>query len=299
MKLIVIVGPTAIGKTEVAIRLAKKFGGEIVSADSRQIYKELEIGTAKPSPEELAAIPHHFINYKHINEYYSAGKFEKDVMRLISLHKNISHYFLVGGSGLYIQAVCQGIDETPGPDFHIRDELTRIFQTRGLAPLVEELRAADPETAVSIDLKNSKRVIRALEVIRQSGKKFSEIKKTATVKRAFDILKIGLDIDRQDLFDRINHRADLMIEAGLISEAKRLFSQRELVALQTVGYQEFFGYFNGEYDMEEAIRLFKRNSRRYAKRQLTWFKRDPSIQWHSPREITEIEQAVSNFLNSQ
>ena len=298
MKLIVIQGPTAIGKTKIAIEMAKILGGEIISADSRQVYKELEIGTAKPSKSELEAIPHHFINIRHINEYYSAGMYEREVLDFLKNNRESSNYYLVGGSGLYIKAVCEGIDDTPGPDFLIRNDLVTLYEAKGLDPLVKELQESDPETAGMIDLMNPKRVIRALEVIRQTSMKFSDIKKNRRKNRDFSIFKIGLELDRALLFDRINLRADEMIKAGLVAEAESFYDQRDLASLQTVGYQEFFGFFNGDYNQEEAIRLFKRNSRRYAKRQMTWFKRDQTINWFSPNDFANILKAIRDFLGS-
>jgi tRNA dimethylallyltransferase len=297
LKLIVVSGPTAIGKTELSVLLARELDCDIISADSRQIYREMNIGTAKPSAKELESAKHYFINYKSIQDYYSAGRFELDVIKLLSKYRKQA-ILMVGGSGLYIKAVCDGIDEFPGPDLMLRNVLETRYKEEGLDPLREDLRSLDYDTWKSIDLKNPKRVIRALEVIQQTGKKYSVLKNETHKSRDFDILKIGLDIPREDLFKRINLRVDGMLEAGLLEEVKSLLPFKDLTALQTVGYTEFFGYFDGEYDLDEAIRLCKRNSRRYAKRQLTWFRKDERIHWFSPNSYEQILALISNFLST-
>jgi len=297
LKLIVVSGPTAIGKTELSVLLARGFDCDIISADSRQIYREMNIGTAKPSAQELEAATHYFINYKSIQDYYSAGRFELDVIKLLSKYRKRA-ILMVGGSGLYIKAVCEGIDEFPGPDLMLRNVLQTRYKEKGLDPLREELRSLDYDTWKTIDLKNPKRVIRALEVIRQTGKKYSVLKNETHKNRDFDILKIGLNIPREDLIKRINLRVDGMLEAGLLEEVQSLLPFRNLTALQTVGYTEFFGYFDGEYDLEEAIRLCKRNSRRYAKRQLTWFRKDEHIHWFSPNSYEQIMALITNFITT-
>jgi tRNA dimethylallyltransferase len=298
LKLIVVSGPTAIGKTELSIQLAKELECDIISADSRQIYREMDIGTAKPSPQELAAVRHHFINYKSIHDYYSAGRFEVDTLELLKRYQK-DIVLLTGGSGLYIQAVCIGIDEFPSPDPGLRNMLQSRLDDEGLNPLVEELKRLDHETSLAIDLNNPKRVLRALEIIHQTGKKYSELKSQTKKSRDFDMLNIGLDMPREDLFERINLRVDRMLESGLLQEVRSLMPYRDLTALQTVGYTEFFGYFDGKYDLDEAIRLCKRNTRRYAKRQLTWFRKDESIHWFTPDSYKQIIEMIHGFTASK
>jgi tRNA dimethylallyltransferase len=298
-KLIIILGPTAIGKTELAIQLASQLECDVISADSRQIYRELNIGTAKPSREEQRGITHHMINFTGIGEYYSAGKYEKDVIRLIDeLSRDQSCAVMAGGSGLYIKAACSGIDEMPDPDFSTRERLMVRLEEEGLDVLVSDLKSLDPETWNEIDRKNPKRVIRALEVILQTSGKYSSVRKGKAKPRDFDYIKIGLEAERELLYERVNQRAEMMLEQGLLAEVEKLYPYRDLVALQTVGYREFFGYLGGEYDLDEAIRLFKRNSRRYAKKQIAWFKRDREINWISSASLQKILPLVEKFLNS-
>lgn len=298
LKLIVVSGPTAIGKTELSIRLAKELNCDIISADSRQIYREMSIGTAKPTPQELAVVKHHFIDYKSIHEYYSAGRFELDTLELLKRYnKNV--VLMTGGSGLYIKAVCEGIDEFPGPDPGYRKLLQNQLEDKGLDPLVEELKNLDYSTWNEIDLNNPKRVLRALEIIHQTGEKYSVLKGRTKKHRNFDILKIGLDMPREDLFDRINLRVDMMLEAGLLKEVQSLKPYGDLTALQTVGYTEFFEYFEGKYDLDEAVRLCKRNTRRYAKRQLTWFRKDEITHWFSPDSYKKIIELIHRFISSK
>ena len=291
--LLVIVGPTAVGKTKLAVELAQFYGTEIISADSRQLYKELEIGTAKPSDDELTAIPHHFINSHSIFEDVSAGQFEKMALAKI---QELFHYkqmvVLVGGSGLYINAVTTGFAEIPQIDDAIRTRLNHRLEEEGLQALVNYLEKVDPAYAVLVDQKNPQRVVRALEVFEGTGISYSKWRKPAGVNREFEVVKIGLEQERPLLYDRIDKRMDAMIEAGLFEEAEKLYEYRHLNALQTVGYREIFGYLQGLYDREECIRLLKRNSRRYAKRQLTWFKRDASIRWFEPN----ITQTIINYV---
>ncbi|MBR9999797.1 MAG: tRNA (adenosine(37)-N6)-dimethylallyltransferase MiaA [Cyclobacteriaceae bacterium] len=299
-KLVIILGPTAIGKSELAIRLATHLQCDVISADSRQIYKEMNIGTAKPTRFEKQGIKHHMMDIKGIREYYSAGRYEQDVIGLIDgLSGNQPHSVMAGGSGLYIQAVCKGIDEMPDPDFSIRDRLISRMEEEGLESLVNDLQSLDPESWTEIDRQNPKRVIRALEIIYQTSEKYSSIKKGQAKSREFDYIKIGLESEREILYERINQRADRMLEQGLLQEVQELFPYRNLTALRTVGYQEFFGYMEGAYDLEEAIRLFKRNSRRYAKKQIAWFNRDPEVHWFFTGSFQNILTLVEKFLNSQ
>lgn len=297
LKLIVIAGPTAVGKTDLSIKLALDLDCEIISADSRQFYKEMNIGTAKPAPELLNMVQHHFINHKSIHDYYSAARFEVDVIDFLGLY-NRKCVIMVGGSGLYIKAVCEGIDEMPGPDLSLRNALQKRLEEDGLKKLAKELKILDLDSWRSIDIQNPNRVIRALEVIHQTDKKYSELKKSKKKDRNFDILKIGLDMPREDLFNRINDRVDAMIDQGLLDEVKSLEVWKNKTALQTVGYSEFFNYLAGEYDFKEAVRLFKRNTRRYAKRQLTWFRKDKDIHWFLPNAYTSIKSLINSFIHS-
>jgi tRNA dimethylallyltransferase len=296
--LIVIIGPTAVGKTATSIRLAQKLNAEILSADSRQFFKEISIGTAKPTPEEQAAVKHHFIDNRSIREDYNASDFEKEVLSFLSDYfEKKKTAILCGGSGMYIDAVCKGFDtEVPTSDPSIRAKLNENFENGGIESLQEQLKKLDPEFYQEIDLNNSKRLLRAIEVCLISDKKYSEIRKGKVAERPFNQLKIGLNIERSNLYDRINQRVDIMIEEGLIEEARSVFQYRNHNALKTVGYRELFNYFDKKCSLEEAIEKIKVNSRRYAKRQLTWFKRDDSIKWFAPSQDEEILQYIRNNL---
>ena len=297
--LVVIVGPTGIGKTALSIKLAKKFNAEIISADSRQFYRETEIGTAKPDNEELAAAPHHLINTLSIHDNYSVGDFEKEATSIIDqLFSDNSMVIMVGGSGLYVDAVCYGMDEFPSIDPKHRKQLNELFKKEGIEPLQKELKLLDADYFRIVDQQNPQRLIRALEVIRATGQTFTSFRKRKKVDRPFNILKIGLEMDREKLYDRIDLRMDLMIDNGLFEEAEKLYPFKALNALQTVGYQEIFGYLAGSYDKAEAIRLLKRNSRRYAKRQMTWFKRDQNTHWYESNQTNEIISLVQSELES-
>ncbi len=288
-RLIVIVGPTAVGKTSLAIQFAQQLGTEIISADSRQIYKELEIGTAKPTTEELCAVKHHFINIKSIQEDYDAGQFGRDALVLIhELFKKFDSLILCGGSGLYVRAITDGFDEMPDIAEGVRENIIKDYEEKGLAWLQQQVEALDPDYFSIVDQKNPQRLMRALELNHATGLTLDKLRKKKKIQHAFEIVKIGLELDREPLYQRIHSRMDAMIEAGLFEEAKQFYPQRELNALQTVGYQEIFGYLDGLYDKEEAIRLLKRNSRRYAKRQMTWFKKDKEIKWFGPDELAKI-----------
>ena len=296
--LIVIVGPTAVGKTDFSLKLAKKFDTEIISADSRQFFKETEIGTAKPTIEERKQVRHHFVDSLSITDPYDVGDFENDVLLLLQkLFKSVDVVVMTGGSGLYVKAVCEGLDEMPDVDLDIRMNLNRLYESAGLQILQEKLLKADPEYYANVDLQNPQRLIRALEVYEATGRPFSSFRVKQPKNRPFEIIKIGLERDREKLYERIDERMDLMIAQGLFEEARQLYDQRELNALQTVGYTEIFGYLEGKYDKEEAIRLLKRNSRRYAKRQLTWFKKDSEIKWFSSDEEAAIWQYLSERLS--
>ena len=297
-RLIVIAGPTASGKTDLAIRLAQAFRAEVISADSRQIYREMQIGTARPPEEEMQGVPHHFVGTRSIRDYYSAGRYEQDVLDLIRrLSTTTDRAFLVGGSGLYIRAVSHGIDALPGPDPALRGQLITRLEEEGLDPLVRELLLLDPAASDRTDLRNPKRVLRALEIMYQTGLPMPAKARSAPLPRPFTMLKIGLHMDREALYSRINLRADQMIAQGLLEEVRALHPYRSLTALQTVGYTEFFNYLEGKYSFEEAVRLFKRNTRRYAKRQLTWFRKDKEFEWFNPFHFHEIKDHVNQFLN--
>ncbi|PWL27915.1 tRNA (adenosine(37)-N6)-dimethylallyltransferase MiaA [uncultured Roseivirga sp.] len=284
-----IVGPTAVGKTSTAIKVAQFLNTEIISADSRQFYKELEIGTAKPDALELSEAKHHLVNSLSIHDEYDVGQFEGDALAIINqVHERNNSVVMVGGSGLFVDAVCNGLDEFPEIEDGLRDTLNDEFKQKGLQRLVDELEGKDPEYWSIVDRKNPQRIIRALEVIRSTGKKFSDFRKRSKKERPFEVIKIGLTMEREQLYGRIDRRMDIMIEQGLFEEAKQFLPYKSLNALQTVGYQEIFPYLEGDYDYAEAVRLLKRNSRRYAKRQLTWFRKDESVEWFEPSNTEQI-----------
>ncbi|MEP0986522.1 tRNA (adenosine(37)-N6)-dimethylallyltransferase MiaA [Ekhidna sp.] len=295
--LISIVGPTAVGKTALAIQLAQWLETEIISADSRQFYQEMTIGTAKPSPKELALIPHHFIDSHSIKELYSAGAFGRDAEEKIAqVHQTKKTVIAVGGSGLYLKAIWEGFDDMPEVDPNIRKELNEELGAKGLNHLLDQLKEKDPQYYEEVDKQNGQRIIRALEVIRGSGKPFSYLRRAKTREMPYQHLKIGLNLEREQLFERINLRMDMMIKTGLFEEAKALYKHKNHNALQTVGYSEIFDFFDGAYDREEAIRLLKRNSRRYAKRQLTWFNKYDDIHWFEPDQVDEIKALIEKAL---
>jgi len=298
-KLIVIVGPTAVGKTAVAISVAKHFQTEIVSADSRQIYKELEIGTAKPTQQELQEVHHHFINSHSIQDDYDAARFGIDALSLIiRLFEKYDYLILCGGSGLYVKALLEGFDDIPEVPDEVRDQLIDEFENKGLLWLQNKMRELDPEYFQKIDQKNPVRIMRALEVKMTTGKSISSFQKAQKKNHPFKVIKIGLELDRATLYQRIDDRMDRMIAIGLFEEAKSLYPMKHLNALQTVGYREIFDYLDGKYDKDEAVRLLKRNSRRYAKRQLTWFKRDEEMRWFSPDKVDLIVKYISDHANN-
>lgn len=292
--LITVVGPTAIGKTSLSIELAQHFRTEIISCDSRQFYKEMRIGTAVPEYYELEAVSHHFIQNRSIFEDYNVGDFEQNALqKLDELFIKNDVVIMVGGSGLYVDAVLKGFDEFPSVDPKIREELNKRLESDGLLALQEELKSLDPETYESIALDNPQRVTRALEVCIGSGLPYSSYKNKPRKPREFNSIKIGLNGDRQKIYDRINLRVDLMIENGLIGEAKSLEKHKELNALQTVGYRELFAYFKGDFSEEFAIEEIKKNTRRFAKRQLTWFRKDPEILWFDYE--TDTKEIISTI----
>ena len=286
----ILAGPTAVGKTSLSIQLAKRFKTEIISADSRQFYKEMEIGTAKPTEKEMEGIPHHFINSHSIHDDYNVGQFEKDTLKLLDeLFQKNDVVFVVGGSGLYVKALCEGIDEMPSIPVEIRQNLNTEFEQNGIEYLQKQVMESDPEYFEIVDQQNPQRLIRALELYRATGKNMSYYRaQEKQIERPFNIIKIGLERPREELYDRINLRMDQMIAEGLFDEAEKLYLFKDLNALQTVGYSEIFGFLDGEYDREEAVRILKRNSRRYAKRQMTWFKRDSEFVWFSAENKGEV-----------
>ena len=291
--LIVIAGPTAIGKTSLSIKLAKKLKTEIISCDSRQFYKELSIGTAVPSQDELKKIQHHFIQNLSIKERYNIGEFEKDaILKIKSLFKKHNNVILVGGSGLYIDAVCKGIDALPDISREIRKNINTQYKENGLEWLQNKVKELDPEYFEYVDTKNPQRLIRSLETYTASGKKISSLHKKKNKKRDFNIIKIGLEIDRELLYRKINSRVDKMINDGLIEEAKKLIKYRHYNALNTVGYKELFDFLDGNSNLEIAIEKIKQNTRRLAKRQITWFKRDKSINWFTIEEYQAIVKTI-------
>lgn len=285
------------GKTDLCLKLAKNFHTQIISCDSRQFYREMNLGTAKPSLAELAEVPHHLINSLSIEEEYDVRKFEQDALQILDqLYQSHTAIIMTGGSGLFADAVVKGLDDIPDVDPKVRQEVIMEFEEKGLDWLQQEVKKADPEYFESVDRQNPQRLMRALEVCRGTGLKFSSFRIKKSVERSFKTIKIGLYREREELYRRIDLRMDQMIEAGLFDEADALFGKRSLNALQTVGYSEIFGYLEGKYDREEAIRLLKRNSRRYAKRQLTWFRRDPEINWFLPTQEKEITAWVASQM---
>ncbi len=295
--LILVVGPTGVGKTDLCLKLAKKFHTQIISCDSRQFYREMNLGTAKPSPAELDEVPHHLINSLSIEEDYDVRKFEQDALAILNqLYEKHQVVIMTGGSGLFADAVVKGLDDIPEVDPEIRQEIISEFEEKGLEWLQHQVEKADPEYFQLVDRQNPQRLMRALEVCRGTGFKFSSFRVKKKVERPFKTIKIGLYRGREELYQRIDLRMDQMIEAGLFDEADALFGKRTLNALQTVGYSEIFGYLEGKYDREEAVRLLKRNSRRYAKRQLTWFRRDPEIQWFQPTQEKEITEWIETQM---
>lgn len=287
--LILIAGPTAVGKTQLSLSIAEQFKTDIISCDSRQFYKEMCIGTAIPSADELSKIKHHFIQNLSIEDNYSIGQFERDALAKIeALHKNKNVVVMVGGSGMYIDAVCKGLDDFPPVPASIREELNLRHQNEGLHALKKELIKLDPDYHKLVDSSNPHRIIRALEVSIVSGKPFSSFLKQQAKKRNFETVKIILNREREELYSRINKRVDEMIIEGLLEEVKKLYDYKDCNPLQTIGYKELFAYFDGVWDLETAIDQIKKNTRRYAKRQMTWFRRDPSNHFFKPENESQI-----------
>ena len=298
--LIVLAGPTASGKTQLAIELAQHFHTEIISADSRQFYREIPIGTAAPTPEQLKAVPHHFIGNLSVTDDYNVSTYEKEVLELLK-KKFISNPVMImtGGSGLYINAVCKGIDDIPNPDKSLRNELNQLFLEKGIETLRTKLNAIDPEYYSVVDHNNPKRLLRALEVCLQTGEKYSKLRKNKDSKRPFNIIKVGLEVPREILNERINKRTDEMIRLGWIQEAESVIRYKDYNALNTVGFKELFKYLEGKWTLEHAVEKIKTNTRRYAKRQMTWFRKDTDITWFSPGNIKTIISHLDDKLNQQ
>ena len=296
-ELIVIVGPTAVGKTAIAIKLAQQLKTEIVSADSRQFYREMSIGTAKPTADELLQARHHFIDSHSVTESFNVGDFEKQALQLLEeLFKTHDKVIMAGGSGLFIQAVTQGFDELPVADVGLRNNLNRELAEKGIQFLQEKLKEADPVYYEQVDLNNPQRLIRALEVFETTGTPFSSYRKATTNKRPFHIVKIGLDLPRDILYQRINQRVDAMIDQGLVEEVRSLLPYRHLNALNTVGYNELFDYLDVKTDLNTAIELIKQNTRRFAKRQLTWFRKDKEVKWYMADQFGLIDYILKELL---
>jgi len=293
----IIVGPTATGKTTLSEKISEILDIEVVSADSRQIYKEMKIGTAVPDGDQLSAVPHHLLQYRSIRDYYNASMFEQDALKsLKDIFNRRPIAFLVGGSGLYIDAICYGIDELPSVDHEIRKELYKKFREEGIESLRFDLKRLDPDYYNSVDLHNPKRILKALEISLIAGKPYSSFLKKKRKKRYFNMIKIGLDLPREELYDRINRRVDIMVGRGLVDEAQSLYQQKQFNALKTVGYKELFRYFEGEISLDRAVELIKRNTRHYARRQLTWFRRYKDLQWFRPEQEEEIKQYIINHM---
>jgi len=295
--LISIVGPTAIGKTALSVELAKAYNCEIISADSRQFFKEMSIGTAKPTPEEMNGVVHHFVDCISIQEFYTAGQFENDVMaKLSEIFKNQDIAIMVGGSGLYVNAVLAGIDEIPS-NLELRNQLNQELEEKGLRHMQQKLKKLDYEHFKFMDKQNPQRLVRAIEVCLSTGKKYSELRNQTAKKREFDIIQVGITADREVIYDRINQRVDSMVKDGLVEEVTGLFAQKELNSLNTVGYKEIFRHLEGEWELDFAIEKIKQNTRNFAKRQLTWFKKDEKTTWFDiMNEKNKLVQHIEKSL---
>ena len=294
--LIVLLGSTGVGKTELSLRVASHVGSPIISADSRQLYKELVIGTAAPTAEQLARIKHYFVGTLSLTDYYNASQFEEEVLICLeNLFQSTSNVVMTGGSMMYIDAVCNGIDELPTVSQEIRTNLMKRFEVEGLDPIREDLKRLDPQHYNEVDLNNYKRVIHALEICLMTGRPYSELRTNTKKTRPFRIIKIGLTRDREELCDRINARVDQMMRDGLLEEARHVYPYKHLNSLNTVGYKEMFNYLDGEWPLDFAIEKIKRNSRVYARKQMTWFKRDKEINWFHPDNI----EGILTFLDEQ
>lgn len=294
--LIVITGPTAVGKTALTMEIARHYGIPVINADSRQIYRELKIGTASPTEEQLRRVKHYFVGTKSIDDYYNASMFEEEVMQLLdTLFATSDQQLMSGGSMMYIDAICNGIDDIPTVRDDIRIEMKRRYAEEGLEALCEDLKRLDPEHYAIVDRQNHRRVIHALEICYQTGKTYTSFRKQSKKRRPFRIVKIGLTREREELYQRINRRVDEMMENGLLDEAQSIYEKRDCNALNTVGYKELFDYMDGRWSLEEAVERIKGNTRRYARKQITWFKRDKEISWFHPDRQQEILNYLSQY----
>lgn len=295
--LVILLGPTGVGKTELSLRIAEHFGSPIISSDSRQLYKDLPIGTAAPTPEQMARVKHYMVGTLDLTDYYNASNFEEDVISLLNtLHQTTPTVVMTGGSMMYIDAVCKGIDDIPTVTPEIREAIYTQFEREGLEPILAELKEADPIHYDEVDRMNYKRVIHAVEICRMTGKPYSSFRTNIKKERPFKIIKIGLTRDRDELCDRINRRVDQMMADGLLEEARKVYPYRHLNSLNTVGYKELFNYFDGEWSLDFAVEKIRRNSRVYARKQMTWFKRDEEIEWFHPEEETDILNSIEKKL---
>lgn len=296
--LIVLIGPTGVGKTELSLSIAEHFKTCIVSADSRQLYADLKIGTAAPTPDQLARVPHHFVGTLRLTDYYSAAQYEAEVMvKLEELFQQNNVVVLTGGSMMYVDAICKGIDDIPTVDKETRELMIQRYEEEGLEKLCSELKLLDPEYYQIVDLKNPKRVIHALEICYMTGKTYTSFRTREIKKRPFRIIKIGLTREREELYNRINRRVDEMMEKGLLEEARSVAEYKHLNSLNTVGYKEIFKYIDGEWPLDFAIEKIKQNSRIYSRKQMTWFKRDTEISWFHPEKKEEIMNHIKNLLS--
>ena len=296
--LIVLIGPTGVGKTELSLSIAEHFHTCIVSSDSRQLYADLKIGTATPTPDQLARVPHHFVGTLKLTDYYSAAQYEAEVLaKLEELFLQNEVVVLTGGSMMYVDAICKGIDDIPTVDKETRELMIQRYEEEGLEKLCAELKLLDPEYYQIVDLKNPKRVIHALEICYMTGKTYTSFRTRSIKERPFRIIKIGLTRDREELYDRINRRVDEMMKEGLLEEAKRVYQYKHLNSLNTVGYKEMFMYLDGEWTLDFAIEKIKQNSRIYSRKQMTWFKRDTDITWFHPDQKEEIMNHINNLLS--
>ena len=296
--LIVLIGPTGVGKTELSLSIAEHFGTCIVSSDSRQLYADLKIGTAAPTPEQLARVKHHFVGTLQLTDYYSAAQYETEVMsKLEELFQQNDVVVLTGGSMMYVDAICKGIDDIPTVDNETRELMMRRYEEEGLEKLCAELKLLDPAYYQIVDLKNPKRVIHALEICYMTGKTYTSFRTQSTKERPFRIIKIGLTRERVELYDRINRRVDEMMKDGLLEEARSVYAYKHLNSLNTVGYKEMFQYIDGKWTLDFAIEKIKQNSRIYSRKQMTWFKRDKDITWFHPDQQTEIINHINNLLS--
>ena len=295
--LIVLIGPTGVGKTDLSLSIAERYKTDIVSADSRQLYADLKIGTAAPTPEQLARVHHHFVGTLKLTDYYSAAQYETEVMKTLNeLFKIHPIVLLTGGSMMYVDAVCKGIDDIPTVDKDTREYMIKHYEEEGLERLCAELKLLDPAYYAQVDLKNPKRVIHALEICYMTGKTYTSFRTQQKKERPFNIIKIGLKRDREELYDRINRRVELMMEEGLLDEVRSVYEFKNLNSLNTVGYKELFNYLDGTWELPFAIEKIKQNSRIYSRKQMTWFKRDEEITWFHPDQQEEIFNHINDKL---